>query len=225
MNKVINQQFSERGITLIALIVMIIIIVILGAVTISNIAGSHNLIDVTTEVAQSYEVTSYKEQIEQVVYSTIIAYSARGEVAQLTDIADALNNQDWVRSAIANTDTSISNGDIIVIVDKGYIFQVYYDSIYGKVQIDYIGKVPEGKPPEEIIKSLPTVKARYEEKSKNIIVEAKEEKNGIEKIEIMYQGQIIYTKTNPKLEEKFDVSEYGGGLYTIKATAKNTRSI
>ena len=225
MKEARNQHNGERGITLIALIVILAIIIIIASVSITNLTGNHNLIDVTTDVAQSYEVTSYKEQIEQVVYSCIIGYSAKGEVPTLNYIAEALNNQEWVRSAIANTDTSISNGDIIVIVDKGYIFQVYYDSIYGKVQIDYIGKVPEGKPPEEIIKSLPTVKARYEEKTKSIAVEAKEEKNGIEKIEIMYQGQIIYTKTNPKLEEKFDVSEYGGGLYTIKATAKNTRSI
>ena len=142
MNKVINQKFGERGITLIALIVMIVIIVIIASVSIANLAGRNNLIDVTADVAQNYEVTSYKEQIEQVMYSCIIGYSAKGEVPTLIDIAEALNKQEWVRSAIANTDTSISNGDIIVIVDKGYIFQVFYDSVYGKIDIDYIGKVP-----------------------------------------------------------------------------------
>ena len=122
MYKVINQKSSERGITLIALIVMIVIIVIITTISIINLTGDHNLIDVTTDVANSYEVT---------------------EVQTLNDMADALNEQDWVRSAIANTDTSISNGDIIVIVDKGYIFQVFYDSVYGKIDIDYIGKTPE----------------------------------------------------------------------------------
>ena len=142
MNKAINQHSSERAITLIALIVMIVIIVIITSVSIANLVGRNNLIDVTADVAKNYEVTSYKEQIEHVVYSCIIGYSAKGEVPTLIDIADALNKQEWVRSAIANTDTSISNGDIIVIVDKGYIFQVYYDSINGKIDIDYIGKVP-----------------------------------------------------------------------------------
>ena len=142
MNKVINQKFGEKGITLITLLVMIIIIIILGGVTLSNVIREHDLIDVTTDVANSYEVTSYKEQNEQVMHACIIGYSARGEVPTLNDMADALNEQDWVRSAIANTDTSISNGDIIVIVDKGYIFQVFYDSVYGKIDIDYIGKVP-----------------------------------------------------------------------------------
>ena len=215
---------EERGITLIALIVMIVIVVILGGVTISNVIGKHELIDVTLDVSQNYEVTSYKEQIEQVMYSCIIGYSAKGEVATLIDIADALNKQEWVRSAIANTDTSISNGDIIVIVDKGYIFQVYYDSIYGKIKIDYIGKVPEGGggTGEDIINSLPTVKARYEKSIASIIVEAKEPKNGIEKIEIIYKGEVIITKNNPKQEETFDISKYGSGEYKVKATAKNT---
>ena len=224
MNKVINQKFGERGITLIALIVMIVIIVIIASVSIANLAGKNNLIDVTLDVSQNYEVTSYKEQIEQVMYSCIIGYSAKGEVATLIDIADALNKQEWVRSAIANTDTSISNGDIIVIVDKGYIFQVYYDSIYGKIKIDYIGKVPEGGggTGEDIINSLPTVKARYEKSIASIIVEAKEPKNGIEKIEIIYKGEVIITKNNPKQEETFDISKYGSGWYQVKAVANKT---
>ena len=224
MNKVINQKFGERGITLIALIVMIVIIVIIASVSIANLAGRNNLIDVTADVAQNYEVTSYKEQIEQVMHACIIGYSARGEVPTLNDMADALNEQDWVRSAIANTDTSISNGDIIVIVDKGYIFQVFYDSVYGKIDIDYIGKVPEGGggTGEDIINSLPTVKARYEKSIASIIVEASEPKNGIEKIELIYKGKIVETRNNPKPEERFDIRKYGSGRYQVKATAKNT---
>ena len=230
MNRKNEKHNKEKGITLIALIVMVVIIVIIASVTIVNLTGNHNLIDVTTDVANNYEVTSYKEQIEQVMHACIIGYSARGEVPTLNDMADALNEQDWVRSAIANTDTSISNGDIIVIVDKGYIFQVYYDSINGKIKIDYIGKDPEGGGSgsggiEDIINSLPTVKAKYEERIKSIVVEAKEPKNGIEKIEIIYQGKIIETKANPKAEEKFDISKYGSGWYQVKATANNTRSI
>ena len=225
-----QNRYGEDGITLITLLVMIIIIIILGGVTVSNILGEHDIIDVTVDVAQNYEITSYKEQIEQVMHSCIISYSAKGETPTLIDMADVLNEQDWVRSAVANTDTSISNGDIIVIVDKGYIFQVYYDSINGKIKIDYIGKDLVGGGSgsggiEDIINSLPTVKAKYEERTKSIIVEAKEPKNGIEKIEIIYQGKIIETKTNPKAEEKFDIRKYGSGWYQVKATANNTRSI
>ncbi|MCI8519695.1 MAG: hypothetical protein HFJ51_06645, partial [Clostridia bacterium] len=153
MNKRINQQKREEGITLIALIVMIIMIVILASVTISKIAGNQGLIDVTADVAENYEVVSYKEQIEQVVHSTIISYSAKGETPTLIDIAEALNFEEWVRSAIANTDTSITNGDIIVTVDRGYVYQVFYDSVYGKVVVDYIGKVPEGGGGEDLVKN------------------------------------------------------------------------
>ena len=219
-----QNRYGEDGITLITLLVMIIIIIILGGVTVSNILGEHDIIDVTVDVAQNYEITSYKEQIEQVMHSCIISYSAKGETPTLIDMADVLNEQDWVRSAVANTDTSISNGDIIVIVDKGYIFQVYYDSINGKIKIDYIGKVPEGGSggAGDIINSLPTVKAIYEESTRSIVVEAKEQKNGIEKIQIIYKGQIIETRTNPKAQEKFDISKYGSGWYQVKAVANKT---
>ena len=140
MKKTKPNKASERGITLIALIVMIIIVIILSAITIKGVLGDHSIIDVSADIAQDYEVVSYKEQIEHVVHSTIISYSARGEVPTLNDIADALNNESWVRSAIANTDTSISNPDIIVTVDKGYVYQVFYDSTFGKVIVDYLGK-------------------------------------------------------------------------------------
>ena len=75
---------------------------------------------------------------------------------------------------------------------------------------------------EDIINSLPTVKARYEKSIASIRVEAKEPKNGIEKIEIIYKGEVIITKNNPKQEETFDISKYGSGEYKVKATAKNT---
>ena len=184
MNKVINQENCEKGITLIALIVMILIITILSAVVIGKL-DNHGLIDVTSEVAEDYEVVSYKEQIEQVAYSTIIEYSARGETPMLVDISDRLNDQEWVRSAIPNTDTSISNGDIVVTVDRGYVYQIFYDSINGKVIIDYIGRVPEGgngSDGEDLIKNLPNIKARYERTIAIIILEARHDKNVIEKI-------------------------------------------
>jgi len=221
MNKLINKANSQNGITLIALIVMILIIIILSAVVIGKI-GNGGLIDVTADVAENYEVVSYKEQIEQVVHSTIISYSAKGETPTLIDIAEALNFQEWVRSAIANTDTSITNGDIIVTVDRGYVYQVFYDSVYGKVEVDYIGKVPEGGGGEDVVKNLPTLKARYEKTIASIVAEARDEKNGIEKIEIIYKGQIVETHTNPKAEEYFDASQYGNGWYQVKATSNKT---
>ena len=60
MKKTKPNKASERGITLIALIVMIIIIVIISAITIKGILGEHSIIDVTTDVAEDYEVVSYQ---------------------------------------------------------------------------------------------------------------------------------------------------------------------
>ena len=55
-----------------------------------------------------------------------------------------------------------------------------------------------------------------------IVVEAKEPKNGIAKLEFFYKGQLVGTINNPKAEERFDVSKIGTGWYQIKATANKT---
>ncbi len=185
---------KEQGITLIALIIMIIVLVILSAVVIRGIEGG-GLISTTETAAEDYNVTSYKEQIEQKVIGTIQSYSARGGEIGVVKIAEELNNETlWVKSAVANIDTSINNEDIIVITTDKYIFEIYYDSTYGVVFVEYIGK-DDGK-------EIPNLKARYEKRAASILAEAR----GAEKLELIYRGEVVGTPIeNPNGEQKINV--------------------
>ena len=82
---------SEKGITLIALLIMIIILIILTAVVLGTITEDEPLIGTATDTAQDYKIESYREEISHTVHSEIIAKSAIGETATTGDIADALN--------------------------------------------------------------------------------------------------------------------------------------
>lgn len=225
MNKYVKQRGKESGITLIALIIMIVIIIILTSIVVGNLKNK-GLIDVTSEVAENYEIVSYKEQIEQVVQSEIIAKLSMGEEATTISITDRLKEQEWIKSAILADTATDTEGNITVIVDKGYIYQVYYNSIYGKVLIDYIGKDDSGKDDDEnVLKQLPKIIANFDKRERSIIVKANmpKEKNSIEKIEIFYGGK---DKVAEKIGDIKDTDENSfvvndTGWYKVVATSKD----
>ena len=62
----------EGGITLIALIIMIIILVILAAVTIRGITGHEGILDSSAQIAQTYIVEQYREQVQELARSIIL---------------------------------------------------------------------------------------------------------------------------------------------------------
>ena len=207
---------SERGITLIALLIMIIILVIITAVVIRNITGDEPLIGTTAETAEDYKVESYREEISHTVHSEIIAKSAIGETATTGDIADKLNDQDWIKTAYVNADATSEVGNITAQVIEGYVYQIYYNSIYGKIEIDYIGK---GTDLEDI--NALTLIARYEKSPASIFATAEDKKKGIAKLELIYKDQVVMTKDKPVGEQKFDISEIGTGWYKVKATSNS----
>ena len=211
-----TNQSSERGITLIALLIMIIILVIITAVVIRNITGDEPLIGTTADTAEDYKVESYREEISHTVHSEIIAKSAIGEIATTGDIADKLNDQDWIKTAYVNADATSEVGNITAQVNEGYIYQIYYNSIYGKIEIDYIGK---DKDPEDI--NSITLTARYEKSPASIFATAEDKKKGIAKLELVYKDQVVMTKDKPIGEQKFDISEIGTGWYKVKATSNS----
>ena len=87
----------EQGITLIALIVMIVILVILAAVVIRGITGNEGLIKSTEIAAEDYNITSYKEQVEQQVRGIIIKHATIGKEISETEIADELDEETiWI---------------------------------------------------------------------------------------------------------------------------------
>ena len=75
------------------------------------------------------------------MHKEIIAHSALGETASLQDIADALTEESWVDIAVPDeVKENATNGYVYVRVNEGYVYQVYYDWVRGKVRVDYLGK-------------------------------------------------------------------------------------
>ena len=108
--------------------------------------GNHSLVDTTADVANDWKIVSYKEQIEQVVHKAIIGHTAMGETATLQDIADALTDESWVDIAIPDEIVEgATNGYVFVRVNEGYVYQVFYDWVRGKVRVEYLGKEEQRK--------------------------------------------------------------------------------
>ena len=75
------------------------------------------------------------------MHKAIIGHSALGETATLQDIAEALIEESWVDIAVPDeVDENATNGYVYVRVNEGYVYQVYYDWVRGKVRVDYLGK-------------------------------------------------------------------------------------
>jgi hypothetical protein len=171
-------------------------------------------------VANDWKIMSYWEQIEQVVHKTIIAYTAKGEVPTLNDIAEALcPGESWVKSAIVNNNEDVTTPHIIVTVnDGGYTYIVYYDSVTGRVIIKYLG---QDEPDFPLVDNLPSLKARYEKNIAKIVANARHEGHGIARLELFYKNEKLENMTimNPKQEEMFDVKDIGVGTYTVRAVS------
>lgn len=214
MKKAKPNQNKERGITLISLIVMIAILVILSAVVIKALTSNGDIVKATADAAEDYNITSYKEQIISEVKGTIVAHAALGEEATIEKIAEDLNNETlWVKEAVANLDTSITNEDILVTTVEGYVFQVYYNSTYGMSFVEYIGKYDK--------KEFPTLKAHYEKSLASILTETKTTDGKIDKVELIYRGEVVLSKEAENGEMRLDVDKMGTGWYKVKSTSSN----
>ena len=203
---------KERGITLIALILTIVILVLLASVAIKSLTGEESIIDASTEAVENYNIVSYREQVEVIARSSIQVKSAMGGEATIEDIANGLNNETtWVKEAFANTDSSINNEDVIVTTQEGYCFQVSYDNTYGAVFVEYIGRNNKD--------AFPNIIARYEKSIASIITKTSIESGSVEKLELIYRGEVLQTITDLSGELRLKVDSSGTGWYILKATS------
>lgn len=200
-NQKIDIIKQETGITLLILILTVIILVILTTVTLI-ITGSGRIITGSEIAVDDFKYQEYKEQIEQVVQSIIINDSLLGKVTTVTSMAEDMLNETWIMEASPNEESK----DIIVIVDVGYIYQVYYNETIGEMNVDHIG--------QEDGNSRPTITAYNNE----MMIEAEAEcEGGIARIELIYKEQIIQTQNGDRASFKVEET----GLYKVKAVANN----
>ena len=202
---------EEKGITLIALLVMIVILILLSAVVIRGVTQDR-LIDTSMSVADEYNIQSYKEQIDQTVRSIILKDSASGKNTNIAGIAKDINDVEtlWIKNAIAS-DGKASKEDVVITVKEGYAYEVYYDSTYGAVFTEYIGR-DDGK-------GFPELNMKYN-KAKGIITGTVTAESGaeIKSTELIYRGEVKTSKSGSGSIE-FDVESMGTGWYIVKTTS------
>ncbi len=219
MYKQMETKTSERGITLIALLIMIIILVTLATVVIRALFGNESLIKTGTNAKEDYKYTYYGEQITQIVQGEIVSKSAIGEIASIQNVQEALIDEEWVKTAKIDEGWTEEEGVIIVRVVEGYIYEVYYNSKYGKIIVDSLGK----DIPQADLDNL-KVTGRYEiQRGKPVVFGTAEDKTkGVKTLELYLNEtdeQVGETKQNPQEEQSWQVERTG--WYKIKGTSNS----
>ena len=200
---------NEKGITMVSLVVMIIILIILALITIGTITGRLGIIDISTEVADTYGTEQNRSRLEALVEDTILKYDIVGEKLTTEKLAEEIEKEDWIKKAEVRKGEEGNPNDILVETEEGDNFQVEYDEETGEKHIHEVGK-SDGE-------SFPEVEAEYERESTSIKAKAYDEDTGIEKIEIIYGGEVVGTQEGDTAEFKVSKS----GTYTVKATANS----
>lgn len=201
-----NKQIPkiQNGITLIGLVVTIIVLLILAGVSINTVLGKDGIIKKTQESKERHKMSEAREKLE------IELLDAKIE----KQVNSKYNENEYLDSLILeNIENSKVIGDTAVV--DGYAFSL--DRSVPKIG-EYVGKE------EELV--FPTVATNVQIaedcKSATITITAKEEQNGINKIEIIQGGYVIkeYTYENVKGEITENYITKQNGKYFIKVYSK-----
>ena len=196
MNKRKQIRLKEAGITLVTLVITVIILIILAAIVIRTIVGQDGMIETTLTAKEEYTIAQYREALIQIAQGVIMGNTAEGKETTLEDIAEAIRQEEWVRTADPNEEGK----NILVVTKEGYIFEVYYDGTFGSLKVEYVGKEPNIKDEDKV---YPNITARYDNNTETIIANASVSKGNITKIELIYKDQVINTAENPNRRSKF----------------------
>ena len=188
-------------------------LVILAAVSIRGLIGDKGVVRTTETAAQDYKIAAYKEQIEQEVRADIVSKQTIGKGISLDGISKNIGEETtWIKDAKANVEKETTNDDVIVTTVDGYIYQVYYNDIYGVVYVEYVGREGKG--------NLPELKARYEKSIASIIVKTRVDGKDIAKLELIYKGEVKQEQANVEQEKeiRLKIDEIGTGWYIVRVT-------
>lgn len=160
-----NRGKREGGITLIALVITILILVIISAIVIKTVTGDNDMLATTTSAADKYKISEYKEMISAQVTGVIQANMMKGEGTTLGNIAESLEEKlPQVTTANVYADDSLANEDILVTMEDGYVFQVFYSDLYNVFFVEFIGKGNET--------DFPSVSASYSKTKEKATISA-----------------------------------------------------
>lgn len=188
-----KQTKAEKGITLVALAITVILLLILATITIRSLIGHEGLIDTTLTASEEHTIAQYREAIYQMAQEVILGNTTKGKDTTREDIAKRIREEEWVKEAEPDEESKT----VRVITKEGYVFYVFYDEIYGKLEVENIGKDdPDTKAP------YPKVKGRYEPKVASVFGSATVSEGNIAKIEIIYRNEVKKTYDNPSRRSK-----------------------
>lgn len=202
----IRSDMSASGITLVALVVTIVVLLILAGITITYVFGNNGVFGKVSEAKLKTNIAKAREKIEMVL--------SEAKIPKHTD--SKYNENEYLDEFILSriSDTEVLDN---VIITDGYAFEL--DRSVPKIG-EYVGKRNELVVPE--VSTSVTLAQDY--RTATITINAKEEKNGISKIEVIQGGYVLkaYTYDNKK---ELIIEEYTtkcNGTYTIKVYANLT---
>lgn len=193
------------GITLVALVVTIVVLLILAGITLTFVLGDNSVFNQASKAKEQTAIAKAREKLEIVLSE-----------AKILKYSDPKYKQDeylYLNEMILNKiSESKVNGDVAIV--DGYAFTL-------DRSIPWIG-VYAGKEEELIFPELTTsVTISTDKKTVTITITAKEEKNGIKKIEVLQDGIVIkpynYENRKDEITETYTITR--NGKYIIKATA------
>jgi competence protein ComGC len=132
MKRITNKLKTNKGITLVALVITIILLLILAGLTISSIVNN-NMIQKTQEAKEKTEIAGYEERLA--ISKSTVALNNMGDV-ELDKFIDQVYEDKIVPDGNI---TKLDEEKAKVVTEEGYVF-----IITGEV-IEYMGKGEEGE--------------------------------------------------------------------------------
>ncbi len=189
-----EKYFKEyKGITLLAMAISIVIIIILSVIAINATFGENGLVTSAKTAKEETEKERAREELGTVLADAFAEKIVNKEYNQ-NEFLD-----EFIKQRIEKVEIL---GDIVTV--NGYSFEI--DRSIPQIG-RYLGKF------EDL--TFPTISTEVvladDFKSANIAIKAKEEENGISKIEIIQAGEVIQTYTYDNVKE--EITE----TYTVKS--------
>lgn len=198
---------NSIGITLVALVVTIVVLLILAGITLTFVFGDNSVLKKATEAKLQMQIAQAREKLEIVLNGAKIEKHTNNQYNE-NEFLD-----EYIISKIEQVEII---GDIAVV--DGYAFEL--DRSVPKIG-EYVGQKEELVFPEVKIDNL---EYATDYKTAKFTIIAREEINGISKIEIIQYGQVIdtfeYSNSKDEITKEYTVQQ--NGVYTVKAYSKLT---
>ena len=134
-NQMIKKIGTQKGITLLALVITIIVLLILAGITIGAITGDNNIIQNALSAKEKTEIANEREIVEEATVRAM-GNNKRGNIVR-DELQGELDKITGEGKTIVTTDTE-EQGYFIKFVDSGRIYKVGIDG-----DVEYLGKEDE----------------------------------------------------------------------------------